>query len=222
MIARVVVRSTGSMKTLTCRLAALLAALLVCASAARADEPRVVRLGSAGRGLAAAATAADFNGDGRADRAVAERAGGGPGAYRYAIDVDVAGGRRSRVAFTSAQSGLDIEVADVDADHDADIVVVSLLTRVPLTVWVNDGRAGFSIADPARYARATRPFHGRMSEPAAVRTRAQVVGARTTSVLARAIAVPHAPEAIATLGPARAFLPAGIFVSAARPRGPPR
>jgi hypothetical protein len=109
------------------------------------DQP-VFRLGDAARPFGWSTVVGDFNRDGRADVAVADRTRGRAGRYAYHLEFAVAGRTAQRVTFESSQSTLTIRLADVDRDHDDDIVVVAPLSGETVSVWLNDGDGRFSAA----------------------------------------------------------------------------
>ncbi len=111
-----------------------------------AVEQPVFRLGDAAKPFAWSTVVGDFNRDGRADVAVADRTRGRAGRYAYHLEFAIAGRAAQRVTFESSQSALTIRLADVDRDHDDDIVVMAPLSGETVSVWLNDGEGRFSAA----------------------------------------------------------------------------
>jgi hypothetical protein len=75
--------------------------------------------------------------------AVADRISRSEGKTEYELEIDLSGGGAQGFRFTSEQPSLDVEIADVDADGDLDIVLRPVLSRVASAIWVNDGGGRF-------------------------------------------------------------------------------
>jgi len=102
-----------------------------------------VRLGTAASPFGWAKALGDLDNDGQPDVAVADRISRSDGKTEYELDIDLSGGGAQGFRFTSEQEALDVEIADVDADGDLDIVVRPVLSRVASAIWVNDGGGRF-------------------------------------------------------------------------------
>lgn len=87
----------------------------------------------------------DFDGDQRADVALAEPQGVFNGAYRYRVDVHLSTELSSTFDVDSAAAGgLHISARDVDGDRDLDLVITSEFGREPIGIWINDGHGVFT------------------------------------------------------------------------------
>ena len=110
----------------------------------------VFRLGTAARPFGWATAIADFNRDGLADTAVADRRSRVGAGYLYELRFSVSGLAARTVSFESAQPALTVSIRDVDHDNDLDVVVSEVVSRVVTNVWLNDGRGHFTEALPAQ------------------------------------------------------------------------
>jgi hypothetical protein len=108
------------------------------------------RLGTAARPFGWATAIADFNRDGLADTAVADRVSRDGAGYLYELRFSVSGLSPRSVSFESAQSALTVSIRDVDHDNDLDVVVSEVVSRTVTNVWLNDGRGHFTEAAPAQ------------------------------------------------------------------------
>jgi hypothetical protein len=106
------------------------------------------RLGTAARPFGWATVVADFNHDGVADTAVADRLSRGGAGYFYELRFSVSGLAPRSVSFDSPEPALTVSIRDVDHDNDLDVVVSEALTRTVTSVWLNDGRGHFTEAPP--------------------------------------------------------------------------
>lgn len=151
------------------------------------------RLGTAARPFGWATAIADFNRDGLADTAVADRLSQGPAGYVYEVRFSVSGLPPRSVSFESAQSALTVSIRDVDHDNDLDVVVSEVLSRVVTNVWLNDGQGHFTraapIAEPRRLEAARTLEGGRSIDDTAL---GATTGARTFVDLIFAGFVPEA------------------------------
>jgi len=87
----------------------------------------------------------DFDGDQRADVALAEPQGVHNGAYRYRVDVHLSSQLSTTFDVDSqAAGGLHISARDVDGDRNIDLVITSEFGREPVGVWINDGHGAFT------------------------------------------------------------------------------
>ena len=111
---------------------------------------QVFRLGTAARPFGWATAIADFNRDGLADTAVADRRSRVGAGYLYELRFSVSGLAARTVSFDSAQPALTVSIRDVDHDNDLDVVVSEVVSRVVTSVWLNDGRGHFTEAPPAQ------------------------------------------------------------------------
>jgi hypothetical protein len=94
----------------------------------------------------------DFDGDRRADFAVAQPQGLVNGAYRYRVEVLLSA--QPATAFEidwGAPGGLHISTRDVDGDLDLDLVITSEFGRQPVGVWINDGNGRFTPGQMQKY-----------------------------------------------------------------------
>jgi len=104
---------------------------------------------SSGRGSGALA---DFDGDHRADLALALPQGLFNGAYRYRVDVHLSTDLSTTfVVDSGAAGGLHIMARDVDGDRDLDLVITSEFGREPVGIWINDGHGAFTKGRPGVY-----------------------------------------------------------------------
>ena len=106
------------------------------------------RLGTAARPFGWATGVADFNHDGLADTAVADRLSRGGAGFFYELRFSVSGLAPRSVSFDSAEPALTVSIRDVDHDNDLDVVVSEALSRTVTDVWLNDGRGHFTEAAP--------------------------------------------------------------------------
>jgi hypothetical protein len=97
---------------------------------------------------------ADFDGDKNLDFVTVHMEGSEAKGSLYRIELNLADGAAARSGFlvTARGGGLQITPRDVDGDHDLDLVITTRFSNEPVGVWINDGRGGFSEADPAKYA----------------------------------------------------------------------
>lgn len=96
---------------------------------------------------------ADFDGDSRADIAIAKPQGLVNGVYRYQIEVLFSTQLRAtfEVESGTAGRGLHISAKDVDGDRDLDLVITGEFSREPVGVWINDGHGKFTPGDATVY-----------------------------------------------------------------------
>jgi hypothetical protein len=106
-------------------------------------DATLIRLGTAASPFGWAKALGDFDNDGQPDVAVADRISRSDGQTEYELEIDLSGGGAQDFRFTSVQEALDVELADVDADGDLDIVLRPVLSRVASAIWVNDGGGRF-------------------------------------------------------------------------------
>src|SRR5262245_14723863 len=99
------------------------------AAAPTASTAAGFRLGTAARPFSWSTAIGDLNADGRPDFAIADRVGRRPTGFAYAIELSIAGGQSSSVAFDSDQDALSISLRDVDHDRDLDVVITGALSR---------------------------------------------------------------------------------------------
>lgn len=136
------------------------------------------RLGTAARPFAWSTAVADFNRDGLADTAVADRQSRIGSGYLYELRFSVSGLAPRSVSFESAQPALTVTVRDVDHDNDLDVVVSEVVSRVVTNVWLNDGRGHFTEAAPPQ---DTRPNRVEPAPAAATDVPGGALAAATTS-----------------------------------------
>jgi len=101
---------------------------------------------------AAAATV----GGARLERVIVERKGTDGSGVRYRIVLySLARGVVSCLNLTADDGGLRVFARDVDGvGHDADLIVKNARTSLPVGVWINDHRGGFTVAHTGLYASA--------------------------------------------------------------------
>lgn len=187
---------------------------------AQAQPVPSLGLGTAGGPFGPAIGAGDFNGDGALDLAVADVVGGRPGQWTYRISLGIRGHRPRRATFVSPQPSLTLRLADVDGDHDLDIVAVVPVMDVPAAVWLNDGRGHFVSGDIGQYSK-TPPSRRRLAGRAS-RERAPTPGSisERTSLDGRraALPVPSSAGGVGVSTTGRSFSGTPTQLS---PRGPP-
>jgi len=106
----------------------------------------------AGAVLRGAGTFGDLDGDHRADFAVAEPQGFAGHPHSYRVNVQLSANPNSTFEIDSqAPGGLHVTALDVDGDHDLDLVITTEFGRVPVGVWINDGRGAFAQGDASAY-----------------------------------------------------------------------
>jgi hypothetical protein len=94
----------------------------------------------------------DFDGDHRADFAVAQSQTLHGRTQSYRVDVHLSAHPSSAFDVEShAPGGLHVAALDVDGDHDLDLVITTEFGQEPVGVWINDGQGAFSQGDPAAY-----------------------------------------------------------------------
>jgi hypothetical protein len=74
--------------------------------------------------------------------------------YVYQLEFSVSGLAPRSVVFESPHPSLTVNVRDVDADNDLDVVVSETLSREVTNVWLNDGRGRFTEATRAELPRS--------------------------------------------------------------------
>jgi hypothetical protein len=171
-LAHVTTPSTSLLRPLPIRVAVLVAALAggPRASAPQPDAPfrpappassapaaLAFRLGTAARPFAWATAVADFNRDGLADTAVADRLPYVSAGYAYQLRFSVSGLASRSVSFESAYSALTVSVRDVDHDNDLDVVVSEAVSKAVTNVWLNDGHGQFTEAASTAVAPQLEP-----------------------------------------------------------------
>jgi hypothetical protein len=114
------------------------------------------RLGTAAGSLGWSTAIGDFNTDGTADVAIADRVSRSMGGSSYRIEFSVSGLESKTVAFDSEQDALTVRVSDVDRDNDLDVVVSGALSHSIVGVWLNDGNGGFAETDARPFASEAR------------------------------------------------------------------
>lgn len=131
---------------------ALLILGVAASSACLASAPPVPSLDQLGWAVA------DFDGDSQPDLAVSKmetRSGG----VVYWLELDLSTHHKQGSpeagaglpAATTSLFGLHLIPRDVDGDHNLDIVVTIGVRRLPVAVWINDGRGRFEEGDLAAY-----------------------------------------------------------------------
>ena len=105
------------------------------------------RLGTAARPFGWSTAIADFDGDGGADFAIADRLVRPAQLSQYRIQFRFSGARPQTIAFQSPHTALTIEVRDVDHDDDLDLIALPVMTRDVVRVWLNNGAGHFEEGD---------------------------------------------------------------------------
>ena len=161
----------------------------------------VFRLGTASRPFGWATAIADFNRDGLADTAVADRRSRVGAGYLYELRFSVSGLAARSVSFESPQPALTVSIRDVDHDNDLDVVVSEVVSRVVTNVWLNDGRGHFTEAPPAQAPNRLESVPGFETGDPAGAAATTTSGERAPLVLRFAGRVPGpVPSHIATTG----------------------
>jgi VCBS repeat protein len=102
----------------------------------------VLRAGTAAAPFGASTVITDFDADGAPDVAIADRTIRNGSHYR--IEVRLSGGSTQTVSFLSTKGALRIAAADLDNDHDQDLIVTPVLSGEIVGIWVNDGTGHFA------------------------------------------------------------------------------
>jgi FG-GAP repeat protein len=123
----------------------------------------------------------DFDGDHRADLAVAQPQGLINGSYRYRIELFFAGRQGSGFDLESGPpGGLHMNARDVDGDHNLDLVVTAEFGRELVGVWINDGHGQFTKALAETYAQSVWPEGDRDFSAPGPKTRSAAALAAST------------------------------------------
>lgn len=99
---------------------------------------------------------ADFTGDSHPDLATVKLSGLDSPRAQYSIEVRLSEGGGQTLRLTAPFGGLVITPQDVTGDGTLDLIVRSARSRVPVAVFLNDGRGHFSPAAPSSFAQALR------------------------------------------------------------------
>src|SRR5262249_14253618 len=88
----------------------------------------------------------DLDGDRETDIAVSREVRQSDSGYVYRVELKLSQseGSGSFTFFNADDQGVNIAAADVDGDHDLDLVISGRFPDQRIGVWVNDGRGGFT------------------------------------------------------------------------------
>jgi hypothetical protein len=107
-------------------------------------------------GLRLGFTMADFTGDTHPDLAMVELNRFDAPRGQYSIEVQLTEGGHQSLPVTAPLGGVLVTAKDVTGDGNLDLIVRSARSRVPVAVFLNDGRGHFSAAKPDAYAQVLR------------------------------------------------------------------
>jgi hypothetical protein len=119
-----------------------LASAQTTASSATKTPHITLRAGTAAAPFGASTVITDFDADGAPDVAIADRPIRNGSHYR--IEVRLSGGSTQTVSFLSTKGALQVSAADLDNDHDQDLIVTPVLGHEVVGIWVNDGAGHFA------------------------------------------------------------------------------
>src|SRR5215510_4635008 len=88
----------------------------------------------------------DLDGDHETDIALSREVGQSNSGYVYRVELKLSQTHQP-VSFTFSNTdalGVNIAVADVDGDHDVDLIINTRFTGQSVGVWINDGRGVFA------------------------------------------------------------------------------
>lgn len=125
---------------------------------ARANSGPLFRLGDAARPFSWSTAVGDFNTDGEPDVAVADHIGRRTSQYAYRLEFAISGAARRDVRFESIHEAVTIRAADVDSDHDLDIIVATPFSGETVGIWLNDGQGNFTAGDVRQVPAAVVPL----------------------------------------------------------------
>lgn len=94
---------------------------------------------------------ADFDGDLRPDFASIEGGTNVSGSANYWIELQLTSIGRQSIQLVAPAGGLLIQARDVNGDHAIDLVFTTAWFGQPVAIFLNDGRGGFSRAEPDAY-----------------------------------------------------------------------
>jgi len=196
----------------------------LCGTLSASAEPRPVagfRLGSAAAPFGYATVIADFNADGAPDFAVADKEGPGT-SHRYTLEFVVSGEAPYAIHFSSPQPALTLAVADVDADHDPDLLLSAPITEERVAVWLNDGRGHFARASDIGPT-AHRTSRDAIRPPGGSRSASlnALIPTRTGAQLDTRTAPPPSPATSTCSAAADRFIPTADRSAPSQLRGPP-
>lgn len=131
-------------------------------SATRSDShpsaPAVFRLGDAAKPFGWSTVIGDFNTDRKPDIVVADHIARHAGRYAYRLVFSVSGQPPQNVTFESSHDAITVSVADVDCDHDLDVIVGVPLSGQTVGIWLNDSRGHFTAGEVRRLPGTIRPL----------------------------------------------------------------
>jgi hypothetical protein len=126
-----------------------MAAAQTTVSSAAKTPHIVLRTGTAAAPFGASSVITDFDADGAPDVAIADRTI--RNGSHYKIEVQLSDGSTQTVSFLSTKGALRVSAADLDNDHDQDLIVTPVLGREVVGVWMNDGTGHFARGRDAPY-----------------------------------------------------------------------
>src|SRR5262249_8455863 len=117
-----------------------------CAAAANEPASIVESLLELSDPLGSGWVLGDLDGDHETDIALSREVGQSDIGYVYRVELKLSQTHQP-VSFTFFKTdalGVNIEAADVDGDHDVDLIINSRFTGQSIGVWINDGRGVFT------------------------------------------------------------------------------
>jgi hypothetical protein len=94
---------------------------------------------------------ADFDGDQNPDLASVQSESDSSSLASYEVRLQLSAAGQQSVRLVGPSGGLRIASRDMNGDHIPDLIVSSAWREETLAVLVNDGRGGFSLADPSSF-----------------------------------------------------------------------
>lgn len=165
---------------------------------------------------------ADFTGDSHPDLATVELNGLDSPRAEYSIEVRLSEGGGQSLKLTAPFGGLLITPQDVTGDGTLDLVVRSARSRVPVAVFLNDGRGHFSQAAASSFAQALRDVPYELG-PAATRLYfgATLIPSESYTIAGRSAPVRGPQPQAGMLTLANCSVPTHLFLPFGSNRAPP-